>query len=126
MRKYGRDSFEQRECWVCGEKMKTREEVDFFIPGDYTGCCKKHHLKDILSIKSDIKHVTGRINEMLTDKGSHRSTANCKYIRFKEKIIIKTPNKMRRYLINAFIFVAGVEILIHLPHLINLLINKLK
>jgi len=83
--------------------MKTRDQVDWLIPGDYQGCCKTHNIKDILSYQTDKQ---GRLKDL--------------------KINTKMPNKMRKFLINAFIFVAGFEILIHLPHLINVLINKIK
>ncbi len=32
--------------------MQTTEEVDYFIPGDYKGCCKTHNLKQVLSFET--------------------------------------------------------------------------
>lgn len=99
----GNHQFVPRKCWICDAEMKTRDQVDWFIPGDYTGCCKTHKIKEIISGSTDKE---GRLKKL--------------------KINTKIPNKMRKFLINAFIFVVGFEILIHLPHIINILINKIK
>jgi hypothetical protein len=106
MSRRGRHVFTSRKCWLCGHEMKTRDEIDFFIPGDYNGVCKDHHLKDILRIKGE----------------------NIRTIKLRNNIIIKSKNrsKMRKFLITLFIFIVGFEIIIHLPHIINVLISKIK
>ena len=116
------NAFVIRNCWLCGHTLTSREEIDFFIPGDYTGVCKDHHLKDILSVKGKVLD-TKRIQKILKNDGIS-SNISIKSIQLKKKI--KTPNKMRKFLINLFIFVASMEIIIHLPHILNILINKIK
>jgi len=127
MKRGGRHYFQPRNCWLCGHHMETREEIDFFIPGDYTGVCKDHHLKDILSIKAGPRDIIKKL-EKESQNNNSTSYHNLKSIELKKKIIfkVKYPNKMRKFLINLFIFVVSLEIVIHVPHIINVLINKIK
>jgi len=124
-----RHVFQPRECWLCGQMMNTREEVDFFLLGDAKGVCKDHHIKDILSVKSKYNNMHGGQLKEYQNKGLQLACMNNTFgIKKKIKIIIKNkiPSKMRKLLINLFIFVVGIEIIIHLPHLFNVLINKIK
>jgi hypothetical protein len=123
----GSHTFYPRKCWLCGNTISTREEGDFFIPGDYTGVCKDHHLKDILSVKGT-NTDSPTMKKLSLLKGITYSTPKIESIKLKDKIIIKNkiPNKMRKFLINLFIFVVALEIIIHLPHILNVLINKIK